>query len=136
MQASPQWLNLVIRLCITNNLKYSAQKYMPRNFYLLLVVQFISTVADNAFLIVAIARVIELTAPDWITPILKLSFSLFYVLLAPLVGAFSDTLPKGKVMLLSNILKVCAAFLMLAGLAAGRRPSEGWRSRDGPRTSG
>ena len=88
---------------------------MPRNFYLLLIVQFISTVADNAFLIVAIARVIELAAPDWIIPMLKLSFSLFYVLLAPFVGPFSDAIPKGRVMLFSNFLKVCAAFMMLAG---------------------
>lgn len=89
---------------------------MPRNFYLLLVVQFISTVADNAFLIVAIARVIELSAPDWIIPMLKLCFSLFYVLLAPFAGPFSDSIPKGTVMLLSNFLKVCAVILMLAGL--------------------
>lgn len=88
---------------------------MPRNFYLLLIVQFISTVADNAFLIVAIARVIELAAPDWTIPMLKLSFSLFYVLLAPFVGPFSDAIPKGRVMLFSNFLKVCAAFMMLAG---------------------
>lgn len=89
---------------------------MPRNFYLLLVVQFISTVADNAFLIVAIARVIELSAPDWIIPMLKLCFTLFYVLLAPFVGPLADAIPKGRVMLLSNFLKVCAVLLMLSGI--------------------
>ncbi len=89
---------------------------MPRNFYLLLVVQFLSTIADNAFLIVAIARVIELAAPDWSIPLLKLCFTMFYVFLAPFVGQFSDTLPKGRVMLLANLLKLVAVFLMLAGL--------------------
>jgi len=89
---------------------------MPRNFYLLLAVQFISTLADNAFLIVAIARVIELAAADWTIPILKLSFVMFYVLLAPFVGPFSDAIPKGKVMLLANFLKVCAVVLMLVGV--------------------
>lgn len=89
---------------------------MPRNFYLLLVVQFISTLADNAFLIVAIARVIELAAADWVTPVLKLSFVMFYVLLAPFVGPFSDAFPKGKVMLIANFLKVCAVGLMLSGV--------------------
>lgn len=89
---------------------------MPRNFYYLLAVQFISTLADNAFLIVAIARVIELASADWMIPILKLSFIMFYVLLAPFVGPLSDAIPKGRVMLIANFLKVCAVFLMLAGL--------------------
>lgn len=89
---------------------------MPRNFYVILAVQFISTLADNAFLIVAIARVIELASPDWIIPILKLCFTLFYVLLAPFVGPLSDAIPKGKVMLMANFLKVCAVFLMLVGV--------------------
>jgi LPLT family lysophospholipid transporter-like MFS transporter len=89
---------------------------MPRNFYFLLAVQFISTLADNAFLIVAIARVIELASADWMIPILKLSFIMFYVLLAPFVGPLSDAIPKGRVMLIANFLKVCAVILMLAGL--------------------
>ena len=89
---------------------------MPRNFYILLVVQFVSTLADNAFLIVAIARVIELAAADWMIPILKLSFIMFYVLLAPFVGPLSDAIPKGRVMLLANFLKVCAVFFMLIGM--------------------
>jgi MFS family permease len=89
---------------------------MPRNFYYLLTVQFISTLADNAFLIVAIARVIELASADWMIPILKLSFIMFYVILAPVVGPLSDAIPKGRVMLLANALKVCAVLLMLIGL--------------------
>ena len=89
---------------------------MPRNFYTLLLVQFISTLADNAFLIVAIARVIELAAADWMIPVLKLSFIMFYVLLAPFVGPLSDAIPKGRVMLLANFLKVCAVFFMLLGM--------------------
>jgi MFS family permease len=100
----------------TFNLVTNLLQFMPRNFYLLLAVQFISTLADNAFLIVAIARVIELASADWIIPILKLCFTMFYVLLAPLVGPLSDAIPKGRVMLLANFLKVCAVFLMLAGL--------------------
>ncbi len=89
---------------------------MPRNFYFLLTVQFFSTLADNAFLIVAIARVFELAAADWMIPILKLSFIMFYVLLAPFVGPLADAVPKGRVMLIANFLKVCAVILMLVGL--------------------
>ena len=94
----------------------TTQRSLPRNFYLLLAVQFISTLADNAFLIVAIARVIELASADWVIPILKLSFTLSYVLLAPFVGPLSDAIPKGKVMLVANFLKLCAVFLMLVGV--------------------
>jgi MFS family permease len=92
------------------------QRALPRSFYLLLAVQFVSTLADNAFLIVAIARVIELASAGWVIPILKISFILCYVLLAPFVGPFSDAIPKGKVMQLANFLKVCAVLLMLAGV--------------------
>ena len=89
---------------------------MPRTFYVLLAVQFISTIADNAFLIVAIARVMELSQAGWVVPLLKMGFTLFYVCLAPWVGALADAFPKGRVMLLSNCLKVCAALLLLGGV--------------------
>ncbi len=89
---------------------------MHRTFYLLLIVQFISTIADNAFLIVAIARVIELAAADWVTPMLKIGFTVFYVVLAPFVGPLTDAIPKGRVMLLANALKVGSVALMLCGV--------------------
>jgi MFS family permease len=88
---------------------------MLRAFYLILAVQFISTLADSAFLIVAIARVMELAAAAWLVPVLKISFTLFYVLLAPFVGPLADAFPKGRVMLASNILKVLAMILLLGG---------------------
>jgi LPLT family lysophospholipid transporter-like MFS transporter len=88
---------------------------MPRAFFLLLGVQFISTLADNAFLIVAIARVLELSGPGWLIPLLKISFTLFYVVLAPFVGPLADAIPKGRVMLLANALKVVAMVVLLCG---------------------
>jgi MFS family permease len=89
---------------------------MPRSFYLLVLVQFISTIADNAFLIVSIARVIELSSEDWVIPLLKLGFTVFYVLLAPFVGPLADAIPKGRVMMLANLLKVGAVLLLLFGV--------------------
>lgn len=86
-----------------------------RTFFLVIAVQFISTAADNALLIVAIARVIELNAQAWIIPALKLSLTVCYVLLAPFVGPFADFWPKGRVMLLANLLKACAVCSLLAG---------------------
>jgi LPLT family lysophospholipid transporter-like MFS transporter len=41
--------------------------------------------------------------------------SLFYVVLAPFVGAFADALPKGKVMFISNAIKVIGCLMMLFG---------------------
>jgi MFS family permease len=90
---------------------------MPRAFYLILAVQFLSTLADNAFLIVAIARIVELSGPAWLIPLLKISFTLFYVILAPFVGPLADALPKGRVMVVANFLKVCAMVLLLSGVS-------------------
>jgi LPLT family lysophospholipid transporter-like MFS transporter len=88
---------------------------MPRAFYVLLAVQFVSTLADNAFLIVAIARVMELAEADWRIPLLKIGFTLFYVLLAPVVGPVADAFPKGRVMVLSNTFKVLAMMMLVYG---------------------
>ncbi len=88
---------------------------LPRAFYLVLTVQFISTLADNAFLIVAIARVMELAEAGWRIPVLKIAFTLFYVVLAPIVGPVSDSFRKGRVMLGANAFKVAAMLLLLTG---------------------
>jgi MFS transporter, LPLT family, lysophospholipid transporter len=41
---------------------------------------------------------------------------LFYVVLAPFVGAFADARPKGQVMFISNAIKVVGCLLMLTGV--------------------
>lgn len=79
---------------------------MNRGFYTIMAAQFFSSLADNALLFVAIALLTAMNAPDSLTPLLKLSFVLFYVLLAAFVGAFADSMPKGKVMFISNLIKV------------------------------
>jgi LPLT family lysophospholipid transporter-like MFS transporter len=42
-------------------------------------------------------------------------FALFYVVLAPFVGALADARPKGRVMLMSNAIKVVGCLTMLFG---------------------
>jgi MFS family permease len=42
-------------------------------------------------------------------------FALFYVVLAPFVGAFADCIPKGRVMFISNSIKVVGCLMMLFG---------------------
>src|SRR5665647_3016761 len=71
---------------------------MNRGFYTIMAAQFFSSLADNALFFVAIDLLTAMKAPPSVTPLLKLSFVLFYVLLAALVGAFADALPKGRVM--------------------------------------
>jgi MFS transporter, LPLT family, lysophospholipid transporter len=89
---------------------------MPRTFYLVVAAQFISTLADNALLIVAIARALELADPAWLIPLLKLSFTLSYVVLAPFVGPIADFWRKGQVMLVANVLKALAVAGLLLGV--------------------
>ena len=88
---------------------------VPSGFHVLIAAQFVSGLADNALLIVTIARLDELGAPLWWAPLLKLGFTLAYVLLAPFVGALADAWPKPRVMLVSNGLKASACALLVAG---------------------
>jgi MFS family permease len=84
-------------------------------FYIILTAQFLSALADNSLLFAAIALLKELSAPDWYVPVLQQFFVVSYILLAPFVGAFSDALPKGRVMFISNLIKLAGCLAMLAG---------------------
>ena len=85
---------------------------MKRGFYTIIAAQFFSSLADNALLIAAIALLIEMHAPAWMTPLLKLFFTISYVMVAPFVGAFADSYPKGRVMLVTNAVKMVGCLLM------------------------
>nr|WP_315259390.1 lysophospholipid transporter LplT [uncultured Duganella sp.] len=87
---------------------------MNRGFYTIMAAQFFSSLADISLLFVAIDLLTTMNSPGWLTPLLKLSFILFYVLLAPFVGAFADSMPKGKVMFISNLIKVAGCLLIFA----------------------
>ena len=89
---------------------------MKAGFYTIMAAQFFSSLADNALLIAAIRLLQELDSPEWMTPALKQSFVVSYVVLAPMVGAFADSMPKGRVMLITNAIKVVGCLLMLATL--------------------
>ena len=88
---------------------------MKLGFYIILAAQFFSALADNALLFAAIALLIALGSPDWHTPLLQIGFVASYIILAPFVGAFADSLPKGRVMLISNSIKLFGCIVMLAG---------------------
>jgi LPLT family lysophospholipid transporter-like MFS transporter len=85
---------------------------MNRGFYTIMSAQFFSSLADSALLFVAIAVLTQLHAPEWMTPLLRSFFVISYVLLSAFVGAFSDSMPKGRVMLITNMIKIAGCSLM------------------------
>jgi LPLT family lysophospholipid transporter-like MFS transporter len=87
-----------------------------RAFYTILLAQFLSALADNALLFAAIGLLLFSASPEWFSPLLQTVFVIAYIVLAPLVGPFSDALPKGLVMLIANAVKFAGCLTMLAGL--------------------
>jgi MFS transporter, LPLT family, lysophospholipid transporter len=85
---------------------------MKRGFYTIMAAQFFSSLADNALLIAAIGLLAQLSGPAWMTPLLKFFFTVSYVMLAAFVGAFADGIPKGKVMFVTNSVKLLGCILM------------------------
>jgi MFS transporter, LPLT family, lysophospholipid transporter len=85
---------------------------MPFGFYIIMAAQFFSALADNALLIAAIAALREMQAPQEYEPLLKTFFTISYVALAAFVGAFADSMPKWRVMFISNGIKIFGCALM------------------------
>ena len=88
---------------------------MKRGFYTIMAAQFFSSLADNALFVAAVELLRITGAPKWQPAALVPMFALFYVVLAPFVGAFADAQPKGRVMFISNAIKVVGCLMMLFG---------------------
>jgi MFS family permease len=88
---------------------------MKRGFFTIMAAQFFSSLADNALFVAAVQLLRGSHAPQWQQAALVPMFALFYVVLAPYVGAFADSMPKGRVMLMSNFIKVAGCLFMLFG---------------------
>lgn len=88
---------------------------MKRGFYTIMSAQFFSSLADNALFVAAVELLRTSGAPEWQRAALVPMFALFYVVLAPFVGAFADALPKGRVMFFSNAIKIVGCLMMLFG---------------------
>ena len=88
---------------------------MPLGFYIIMAAQFFSALADNALLIIAIAMLRDMAAPSEFEPLLKLFFTVSYVALAAFVGAFADSMPKWRVMLISNTIKIGGCLMLFLG---------------------
>jgi MFS transporter, LPLT family, lysophospholipid transporter len=88
---------------------------MKKGFFTIMAAQFFSSLADNALLVAAIELLKASGAPLWHVSALAPMFALFYVILAPFVGAFADAYPKGQVMFVSNFIKMVGCLFMLFG---------------------
>lgn len=93
----------------------------PKNTYgevkKLLFAQFLTALADNAILFVAVAMVMQgALQGDWYVSALQGCFLVAFVVLAPWVGVFADTRSKPQVLMLANLLKALGAGLMLLGV--------------------
>lgn len=86
---------------------------MKPGFYTIMAAQFFSSLADNALFVAAIELIRAGGGAEWQRAALVPMFALFYVVLAPFVGAFADAWPKGRVMFFSNAIKVAGCLLML-----------------------
>ena len=85
---------------------------MTAGFYIIMAAQFFSALADNALLIAAIYLLRDMQAPATYEPLLKTFFTVSYVALAAFVGAFADSMPKWRVMFISNGIKIFGCALM------------------------
>ncbi|MGE5493176.1 MAG: lysophospholipid transporter LplT [Actinomycetota bacterium] len=85
---------------------------MPFGFYIIMAAQFFSALADSALLIAAISALREMQSPAEYEPLLKTFFTVSYVALAAFVGAFADSMPKWRVMFISNTVKIIGCGMM------------------------
>ena len=88
---------------------------MKRGFYTIMTAQFFSSLADNALFVAAVELLRPADPTGWQRAALVPMFALFYVILAPFVGALADAHAKGRVMFVSNAIKVLGCVLMLWG---------------------
>ena len=69
---------------------------MKRGFYTIMSAQFFSSLADNALFVTAVELLKSDGAAEWQRAALVPMFALFYVVLAPFVGAFADAVRMSR----------------------------------------
>lgn len=96
-------------------MKTPVQSWRRRHaLHLVVAAQFVSSVADNALLIVAIGMLTQRHSAAWMVPALRLFFYLSYVVLGPFSGKLADAFPKGRVMFATNLVKLIGCLLLIA----------------------
>lgn len=89
---------------------------MNLGFFIILGSQFLSALADNALFIAALALLREKAVPEWHLSMLLWSFTVSYVILAPVAGTFADSMHKGRAMMICNGIKLAGCLGMLIGI--------------------
>lgn len=97
-------------------LRRRLRRCMPKGFYYLILAQFASGLADNAFMILGVFFLQEQGYSGWWAPLLKFAFTLSYVVLASVAGSVADAFPKSRLMAAMNLLKFTGVFLLLTGI--------------------
>ena len=78
--------------------------------------QFLSAFGDNALLFAILALMKAQYWPDWSQPVMQMVFVGAYIVLAPFVGQFADSFPKGRVMMAANVMKLIGAAAICFGI--------------------
>jgi len=91
------------------------EKLLSLGMAAVLIAQFFSALADNAILVVAIS-IIKSQGMNGLVSLLQESFVVPFILFAPFLGQIADVFPKGRVMLIGNVLKLSGALLMMVGV--------------------
>ncbi|MDU4961209.1 MAG: lysophospholipid transporter LplT [Sporomusaceae bacterium] len=87
----------------------------------LLSMQFLSAFADNMLLFIAQALILRDQYPAYYLSMVQSMYLLSYILASPWVGLYADSVPKARVLLTGNLMKLAAPVLMLLSVnpAAG-----------------
>ena len=88
---------------------------MKRGFYTIMSAQFFSSLADNALFVAAVELLRTEGAPEWQRADERCQHHIEQRKHGHQGGAFADALPKGKVMFISNAIKVVGCLMMLFG---------------------
>ncbi len=82
---------------------------------LLLSSQFLSALADNAILFIALAILKNLNYSEQANSLLQQSFVIPYIVLAAIIGFYADNIPKNRILIYGNILKLIGALSLFSG---------------------
>lgn len=99
-----------------NKLATPKSRLHSRGMLAVVAAQFFSAFGDNALLFATLAILKTRFYPDWSQPVLQMLFVGTYIVCAPFVGQVADSFAKGRVMMLSNGLKLVGAAAISVGL--------------------
>jgi MFS transporter, LPLT family, lysophospholipid transporter len=101
----------------SKDINMSKQPLFTVGMAAIMLAQFFSAFADNAIFFAILAFIKQLHYPEWSQSALQISFVIPFILLSPFVGQFADSMSKGKVMMISNGVKLLGAALICLNIS-------------------